>query len=108
MTFAQLTDKVARAAGHPIAVASSIVLVIVWALLGPHYGWSEDHQLWINTSTTIVTFWLVFFIQATQNRDTLALQAKIDELIRATDKARNEFIAIDKRSTDEVEQMRGT
>jgi len=55
-----------------------------------------------------VTFWLVFFIQATQNRDTLALQAKIDELIRANKDARNEFIAVEKKSTDEVEQMRGT
>jgi len=108
MTFAKLTDRIARASGHPIAVASSIVLVIVWAMLGPHYGWSEDHQLWINTSTTIITFWLVFFIQATQNRDTLALQAKLDELIRATKDARNEFIAIDKKDVAEVEQMRGT
>jgi len=108
VTFAKLTDVIARASGHPISVAASIVLVIVWAMLGPYYGWSEEHQLWINTSTTIITFWLVFFIQATQNRDTLAIQAKLDELIKATDKARNDFIGIDKKDVAEVEQMRGT
>ena len=108
MTFAQLTDATARTAGHPLTVLASFVVVFAWAAAGPYYGWSEDHQLFINTATTIVTFWLVFIIQATQNRDTLALHAKMDELIKATDKARNDFIGIDKKDVDEVEQMRGT
>ena len=107
MTFAKLTDVIARASGHPISVAASIVLVIVWAAFGPYYEWSEEHQLWINTSTTIITFWLVFFIQATQNPDTLAIQTKLDELIRSSN-ARNDFIGIDKKDVAEVEQMRGT
>jgi low affinity Fe/Cu permease len=106
MTFAQITDKIAHAAGHPWAVGGSVVLVLVWALVGPHYGWSEEHQLFINTATTIITFWLVFVIQATQNRDTLALHAKMDELIRANAEARNDFIGIDHKAAEEVEQMR--
>jgi low affinity Fe/Cu permease len=108
MTFARLTDATARAAGHPLTVLASVLVVVAWAAVGPYYGWSEDHQLLINTATTIITFWLVFIIQATQNRDTLALHAKMDELIRANKDARNEFIAIDKKDVDEVEQMRGT
>jgi len=106
MTFAKLTDATAHAAGHPWAVIASVMLVLVWALAGPYFEWSEDHQLFINTVTTIITFWLVFVIQATQNRDTLALHAKMDELIRATDKARNAFIGIDHKAAEEVEQMR--
>jgi low affinity Fe/Cu permease len=106
MTFAQITDKIAHGAGHPWAVGGSVALVVIWALAGPYYGWSDAHQLFVNTVTTIITFWLVFVIQATQNRDTLALHAKMDELIRATEKARNDFIGIDRKDTEEVEQMR--
>jgi low affinity Fe/Cu permease len=106
MTFAQLTEAVSRASGHPWTVIASFGLVLLWAATGPYYGWSDGHQLWINTVTTVVTFWLVFVIQATQNRDTIALQAKLDELIRATDKARNTFIGIDHKEADEVEQIR--
>jgi len=106
MTFAQLTDATARACGHPWAVIASVALVLLWALTGPFYEWSDAHQLFINTITTIITFWLVFVIQATQNRDTIALHAKMDELIRATENARNTFIGIDHKAADEVEQMR--
>ncbi len=67
---------------HTFLLASSIV--VVWAVLGPHFGWSETHQLVINTFTTIVTFLAVFLIQNTQNRDTKSLHLKIDELLKAT------------------------
>jgi low affinity Fe/Cu permease len=106
MTFSQLTDTTSHCAGHPWTVTAAFVLVVLWALTGPYFGWSEGHQLFINTATTIITFWLVFIIQATQNRDTLAMHTKLDELIRATDKARNAFIGIDGKDATEVKQMR--
>ena len=107
MNFAQLTDHTAHLAGHRWTVLASFLLVVLWALVGPFYEWSEGHQLVINTVTTIITFWLVFIIQATQNRDTLAMHAKLDELIRSSN-ARNEFIGIDDKDEDEVKEMRGT
>src|SRR5215204_1500860 len=106
MTFSQLADVTSRCSGHPWTVTASFVLVFVWALTGPYFEWSAGHQLFINTATTIITFWLVFIIQATQNRDTLALHAKLDELIRATDKARDSFIGLDGKDTQEVREMR--
>jgi low affinity Fe/Cu permease len=86
--------------GSPWAFLSALAIVIVWALLGPHFGWSSAHQLVINTFTTIVTFLIVFLIQNTQNRDTKSLHLKIDELLKATRGARNSMIDLD-RLTDE-------
>lgn len=79
----------------------------MWAAAGPFFGWSDTHQLLINTSTTVVTFWIVFLIQATQNRDNAALQAKLDEIIRAS-QARDKFMGIDKKTADEIDEMRDT
>jgi len=104
-TFAHLSERVAHYAGHPLAVLASVVLVLVWALTGPFFGWSEGHQLFINTATTIVTFWLVFIIQASQNRDGLAIQAKLDELIRASN-ARNLYIGLDRMPEKDIQRLR--
>ena len=98
--FRRLAVKVAEAIGSPYAFLLAVLIVIVWALLGPHFGWSETHQLVINTLTTIVTFLIVFLIQNTQNRDTKSLHLKIDELLTATGGARNSMIDLD-RLTDE-------
>jgi low affinity Fe/Cu permease len=78
----------------------------VWAITGPLFGFSDTWQLVINTGTTIVTFLMVFLIQATQNRDTLALQLKLDELILATRNARNEIAGIEQEPDAEIEKAK--
>jgi low affinity Fe/Cu permease len=92
--FESIASRVAAAAGRPGAFAVAFAIIVVWAISGPLFGWSDTWQLVINTGTTIVTFLMVFLIQNAQNRDAAAIQAKLDELIRCS-KARNEFIGIE-------------
>ncbi|MEO5611572.1 MAG: low affinity iron permease family protein [Sphingomicrobium sp.] len=93
--FEQIASKVSGAAGRPIAFILALATIIVWGISGPLFLWSDTWQLVINTGTTIVTFLMVFLIQNAQNRDGCAIQAKLDELIRAVGHARNEFIGIE-------------
>ena len=93
--FDRIAKHVAAWTGRTSAFALALMIVIVWALTGPLFGWSDTWQLVINTGTTIVTFLMVFLIQNAQNRDASAIQAKLDELIRAVGHARNEFIGIE-------------
>jgi low affinity Fe/Cu permease len=102
--FTELASKVAHATGQPITFALCVVLVIVWALSGPLFNFSDTWQLVINTGTTIVTFLMVFLIQNTQNRDGTAIQAKLDELIRAS-QAKNEFIGIEHLTDVELTEI---
>jgi len=81
-----------------------VVIVIIWWITGPFFGFSDTWQLVINTGTTIVTFWLVFLIQATQTRDTAAIQLKLDELIRVTREARNDLVGVEERTAEEIAQ----
>jgi low affinity Fe/Cu permease len=81
----------ARHAGKPQTFTAMALLVVVWAAAGPYFGYSDTWQLTINTGTTILTFLMVFLIQATQNRDAEAIQIKLDELIRCLDNAHNSF-----------------
>ena len=104
--FEHLAAKVAAWAGRPWAFAGALSIIIVWALTGPLFGWSDTWQLVINTGTTIITFLMVFLIQNSQNRDAAAMQAKLDELIRAVKTARNEFIGIEHRTDHEIEAIR--
>ena len=104
--FEHLAAKVAAAAGQPLAFALALSIIIFWALSGPLFGWSDTWQLVINTGTTIVTFLMVFLIQNAQNRDASAIQAKLDELIRAVADARNEFIGIEHMSESELNKVR--
>jgi low affinity Fe/Cu permease len=90
--FQAFARWVSNAAGKPSAFVLSVAVVIVWAGSGPYFRFSDTWQLVINTGTTVVTFWMVFVIQSSQNNDTHALQLKLDELIRATDSARNVFL----------------
>ena len=101
--FDRIASRVTSALGSPIAVVMSVVVVIVWLATGPIFGFSDTWQLLINTSTTIVTFWMVFVIQASSNRDNRALHLKLDEVIRAMAKARNEFIATEEATEAEFE-----
>lgn len=99
--FALFANKIAHTAGSPVTFLLCVIVVIAWAAAGPFFGFSETWQLIINTGTTIVTFLMVFLIQNTQNRDGVALQTKLDELIRSSD-AQDEFMGIEKLSDSEL------
>jgi low affinity Fe/Cu permease len=104
-TFAKVASSVSHAVGRPLTFLLSCLAVLVWAVTGPVFHFSETWQLVINTGTTIVTFLMVFLIQNTQNRDNAALQAKLDELIRSSRAAKNEFIGIEHLGDKELEEI---
>lgn len=104
--FTAIATRIANAAGQPLTFALALSLIIVWAVTGPIFGYSDTWQLIINTGTTIVTFLMVFLIQNSQNRDAAAMQAKLDELIRALDAAREQFIGIEHLTASQVEDVR--
>ena len=93
--FTDLSKWIAEAAGHPISFTLALLTIIIWGASGPLFGYSDTWQLVINTGTTIVTFLMVFLIQKTQNRDTETIHLKLDELIRATQGARNMMLDLD-------------
>ena len=103
--FTEFANQTARAAGRPAIFVLAVIVVAAWAVSGPLFDFSDTWQLVINTGTTIVTFLMVFVIQNSQNRDNVALQVKLDELIRVS-KVRNMFIGIEHMSDDEIEQLR--
>jgi low affinity Fe/Cu permease len=103
---ARLAVATSRISGRPTTFLLAVAVVLVWAITGPLFGFSDTWQLVINTGTTIVTFLMVFLIQATQNRDTLALQLKLDELILATKNARNQIAGIEEASDEEIEKAK--
>lgn len=101
--FARVTEHLA---GHPATFVFALGTIIVWAVCGPLFGWSDTWQLVINTGTTIVTFLMVFVIQHGQSRDTKSIQLKLDELIRATNSARNLLVCLEERSDKEIEAIK--
>jgi low affinity Fe/Cu permease len=103
--FTKFANKVAEFAGNPITFIVCAAYVVCWAITGPLFGFSDTWQLVINTSTTIITFLMVFLIQNTQNRDNGALHAKLDELIRAMVDADNEFIGIEHLTDEELKAI---
>ena len=104
--FERVASQAATAAGRPKAFLLATLVIVVWAVTGPLFHWSDTWQLVINTGTTIVTFLMVFLIQNAQNRDGAAIQAKLDELIRAVGHARNEFIGIEHLTELELDRIR--
>ena len=104
--FDRMANRVSTAAGRPRAFFLAVGVIVVWAISGPIFDWSDTCQLVINTGTTIITFLMVFLIQNSQNRDGAAIQAKLDELIRAVSHARNEFIGIEHLTETELEEVR--
>jgi len=104
--FDRLATAVAVAAGRAWASGLALLVVLVWAASGPLFHYSDTWQLFINTGTTVVTFLMVFLIQATQTRDTAAIQLKLDELVRANHDARNVFVGIDQLTAQELEALR--
>jgi low affinity Fe/Cu permease len=102
--FSSFASRTARVTGSAPAFAGCVLVIAAWAASGPVFGFSQTWQLVINTGTTIVTFLMVFLIQNTQNRDSLALQTKLDELI-LTSEAENEFVGIERLADAELEQL---
>ncbi|RDI56667.1 low affinity iron permease family protein [Microvirga subterranea] len=104
-TFTEISNRVSQATGRPATFAAAVAIIILWAVTGPVFHFSDTWQLIVNTGTTIVTFLMVFLIQNTQNRDGAAIQAKLDELIRAS-AAQNVFIGIEHLTQDELDEIR--
>jgi low affinity Fe/Cu permease len=105
LTFSDIAREASCILGTPLAFAAACAVVLVWAVTGPVFGYSDTWQLVINTGTTIVTFLMVFLVQHTQNRDARALHLKLDELIRTLDAARNRLINLENCSDDEIAQI---
>jgi low affinity Fe/Cu permease len=103
--FTKFAHSVSHVAGMPCTFLVAVAIVLIWAVTGPVFGYSDTWQLIINTGTTIVTFLMVFLIQSTQNRDTLALQLKLSELIIAVKGAKNSTATIEDLSEEELEQL---
>jgi low affinity Fe/Cu permease len=103
--FRSYAEKTAHAVGTPWAFAAAVATVIIWALLGPIFHYSDTWQLVINTGTTIITFLIVFLIQNTQNRDSRVFHLKLDELLRGVGGARTGFVGLDKMSDEELNEI---
>jgi len=104
--FTWCATKTSAGAGHPFTFGTAVAVIVVWAATGPIFHYSDTWQLVINTGTTVVTFLMVFLIQNSQNRDAAAMQAKLDELLRAVDKAREQFIGIEHLTDEQIELVR--
>jgi len=104
--FAHIARVTARQMGHPLAFLAAVAVVIIWAILGPVFGFSDTWQLVINTATTIITFLMVFLIQNTQNRDSDAIHIKLDELLRVTRDARTGLVDLEDCSEEELIRLK--
>jgi len=104
--FDQMATKVTKASGKPAAFIIACLLIIVWATTGPIFHYSDTWQLVINTGTTIITFLMVFIIQQTQNKDTIALQIKLNELIASSQAASNRLVSAEDLTTEELEVLK--
>jgi len=104
--FESFSNKVTRATGKPASFIIAILVIIVWAVTGPIFKYSDTWQLVINTGTTIITFLMVFVIQHSQNKDTTAVQLKLNELIAASPTASNRLIVVEELTTEELEVLK--
>ena len=103
--FRKFAHRASEAVGSPWAFLLAVVVVALWGLTGPLFGYSDTWQLIINTGTTIVTFLMVFLIQNTQNRDARAIHLKLDELLRSVDQARTGLVDLEDLSDEELAQL---
>jgi low affinity Fe/Cu permease len=104
--FGRFARAVEKAVGSPWAFVAAFASVVAWVACGPLFGWTDTYQLVANTFTTLITYLLIFLLQSSQNRNSAILEAKINELIRASDKARNEIILADEMPDEEVDRIR--
>ncbi len=104
--FTAIASRIAAFAGQPLSFVMALSIIAIWGMTGPLFSYSDTWQLVVNTATTIVTFLMVFLIQNSQNRDAAAMQAKLDELIRAVEQARAQFIGIEHKTDLEIEKIR--
>lgn len=103
--FSRMARAVSRKAGHPLTFSIAILIIVIWAISGSMFDFSDTWQLVINTGTTIITFLMVFLIQNTQNRDSEAVQIKLDELIRVTEGAHNALLDLEELSDADLIRM---
>ena len=106
--FTRFAKWTAHATGRPITFFLAALVIVVWVVTGPLFHFSDTWQLVINTGTTIITFLMVFLIQATQNRDSEAVQVKLDEIIRAIGNAQNELLDLEELEEEDLDEIRGT
>lgn len=104
--FSRLAQATSHATGHPVAFSLAALTILAWALTGPLFGFSDTWQLVINTGTTIITFLMVFLVQNTQNRDSAAIQLKLDELIRAIQGAHNALLDLEELTEEDLSRLR--
>ncbi len=104
--FSRFALRISNAVGRPTAFFGAVFALVVWAALGPMFHFSDTWQLFINTGTTIVTLLMVFLIQNTQNRDSVAIHIKLDELIRTHQSARNALMLLDRLDDDDLQRVR--
>jgi low affinity Fe/Cu permease len=106
LSFGRFAKDIAHVTGHPWTFSLALLLILVWAMTGPLFGFSNTWQLVINTGTTIITFLMVFLIQSTQNRDTEAMHIKLDEIIRSLQGAHNALLCLEELDEEELDQIR--
>ena len=106
--FTAFSSRISFAAGQPLAFVLALLTILLWAVTGPLFAFSDTWQLVINTGTTIVTFLMVFLIQSTQNRDSEAMQVKLDEIIRAIGNAKNELLDLEELEEKELDEIKKT
>ena len=103
--FDRMAKWTAHVSGRPLTFVLAVAVIVAWGLSGPLFGFSDTWQLVINTGTTVITFLMVFLIQNTQNRDSIAMQAKLDELIRAVHGAHNALLDLEELNDEELTQI---
>jgi low affinity Fe/Cu permease len=104
--FTRFTKSTAHVTGRPATFMLATTVIVVWAVTGPLFHWSDTWQLVVNTGTTVITFLMVFLIQSTQNRDTVAVQVKLDELLRISAGAHNVLMDLEELEEDQLESIR--